>query len=181
MTAQRPGVELASAERNSAGSVVTRVCGLVPGFAADSDQPDAAAHRPLPYPVAGEVLLEVGKRAGKQGVLQLGSWQHAIPRHQRYLRYLRSPWVPCLPGDTYAGHVTIDHLTGEPAYLQLARILREMITSGKIAPRQPMPSIKSITQQYGVAKGTAEKALGVLRDEGRVVTVPGRGIYVIDR
>jgi GntR family transcriptional regulator len=77
--------------------------------------------------------------------------------------------------------VTIDHLTGEPAYLQLARILREMITSGQIAPRQPMPSIKSITQQYGVAKGTAEKALGVLRDEGMVVTVPGRGIYVIDR
>jgi DNA-binding GntR family transcriptional regulator len=77
--------------------------------------------------------------------------------------------------------VAIDHLTGEPVYLQLARILREMITSGQIAPRQPMPSIKSITQQYGVAKGTAEKALGVLRDEGLVVTVPGRGIYVIDR
>ncbi len=77
--------------------------------------------------------------------------------------------------------MTIDHLTGEPAYLQLARILREMITSGEIAPRQPMPSIKSITQRYGVAKGTAEKALGVLRDEGLVVTVPGRGIYVIDR
>lgn len=77
--------------------------------------------------------------------------------------------------------MTIDHLTGEPAYLQLARILREMITSGQIAPRQPMPSIKSITQQYGVAKGTAEKALGVLRDEGLVVTVPGRGIYVLGR
>jgi GntR family transcriptional regulator len=43
-----------------------------------------------------------------------------------------------------------------------------------------MPSIKCITQHYGVAKGTAEKALGVLRDEGLVVTVPGRGIYVID-
>ena len=77
--------------------------------------------------------------------------------------------------------MAIDHLTGEPVYLQLARILREMITSGQIAPRHPMPSIKSITQQYGVAKGTAEKALGVLRDEGLVVTVPGRGIYVIDR
>ena len=77
--------------------------------------------------------------------------------------------------------MTIDHLTGEPVYLQLARILRQMITSREIAPRQPMPSIKSITQRYGVAKGTAEKALGVLRDEGLVVTVPGRGIYVIDR
>jgi GntR family transcriptional regulator len=77
--------------------------------------------------------------------------------------------------------VTIDHLTGEPAYLQLARVLREMITSGQIPPRQPMPSIKTLTQEYGIAKGTAEKALGVLRDEGLVVTVPGRGIYVKDR
>lgn len=77
--------------------------------------------------------------------------------------------------------MTIDHLTGEPAYLQLARILREMITSGQIAPRQPLPSIKSLTQQYGVAKGTAEKALGVLRAEGLAVTVPGRGVYVTER
>lgn len=81
----------------------------------------------------------------------------------------------------YAGKVTIDRLTGEPSYLQLARILREMITSGDVTPRQPMPSIKNIAQQYGVAKGTAEKAFAVLRDEGLVVTVPGRGIYVIDR
>ena len=77
--------------------------------------------------------------------------------------------------------MTIDHLTGEPAYLQLARILREMITSGEIPARQPVPSIKTLTQQYGVAKGTAEKALGVLRAEGLVVTVPGRGIYAVDR
>ena len=27
----------------------------------------------------------------------------------------------------------------------------------------------------------AEKALGVLRAEGLVVTVPGRGVYVVDR
>ena len=39
----------------------------------------------------------------------------------------------------------------------------------------------ALTQRYGVAKGTAEKAFGVLREEGLVVTVPGRGIYVIDR
>lgn len=77
--------------------------------------------------------------------------------------------------------MAIDRLTGEPVYLQLACILREMIVSGKVAPRHPMPSIKSIIQQHGVAKGTVEKALGVLRNEGLVVTVPGRGMYVIDR
>lgn len=77
--------------------------------------------------------------------------------------------------------MTIDHFGSTPAYLQLAAILREMITSGKIGPNQPLPSIKILAQEYEVAKGTAEKALGVLRDEGLVRTVPGRGIYVVPR
>lgn len=77
--------------------------------------------------------------------------------------------------------MTIDHFGSTPAYLQLAAILREMITSGKIGPNQPLPSIKTLAQEYEVAKGTAEKALGVLRDEGLVRTVPGRGIYVVPR
>jgi GntR family transcriptional regulator len=77
--------------------------------------------------------------------------------------------------------VTIDHFGSTPAYLQLAAILREMITSGKIGPNQPLPSIKTLAQEYEVAKGTAEKALGVLREEGLVRTVPGRGIYVVPR
>lgn len=33
-------------------------------------------------------------------------------------------------------------------------------------------------QQYGVARMTAHKALGVLRDEGLVVIVPGVGALV---
>lgn len=77
--------------------------------------------------------------------------------------------------------MTIDHFGSTPAYLQLAAILREMITSGKIGPNQPLPSIKTLAQEYEVAKGTAEKALGVLRDDGLVRTVPGRGIYVVPR
>jgi len=36
-------------------------------------------------------------------------------------------------------------------------------------------------QEHGVAKGTAEKALRVLRNEGLARTVPGRGVYVIPR
>lgn len=77
--------------------------------------------------------------------------------------------------------MTIDHFGSTPAYLQLAAILREMITSGKIGPNQPLLSIKTLAQEYEVAKGTAEKAFGVLRDEGLVRTVPGRGIYVVPR
>ena len=36
-------------------------------------------------------------------------------------------------------------------------------------------------QQYEVAGGTIDKAIGILRDEGLVRTVTGRGIYVTER
>ena len=77
--------------------------------------------------------------------------------------------------------MTIDHFSDEPRYLQVAALLRGMIESGEIGPREPLPSIKTITQRYEVAKGTAEKALNVLRTEGLVRTVPGRGVYVVPR
>jgi GntR family transcriptional regulator len=82
---------------------------------------------------------------------------------------------------TYSGRVTIDHLGETPVYLQLAAILREMISSNQVEPGHPMPSIATLSQRYEVAKGTAEKALGVLRSEGLVRTVPGRGVYVVPR
>jgi GntR family transcriptional regulator len=66
-----------------------------------------------------------------------------------------------------------------PVYLQLADLLRKRIVSGKIGPRQPLPSNKALVQTYGVARGTAERAVAVLREEGLVRTVPGKGVFVV--
>lgn len=77
--------------------------------------------------------------------------------------------------------VSIDHEGDVPVYVQLADILRARIKSGELAPRRPVPSKRTLMQDYGVAGGTIDKAIGVLRDEGLVRTVTGRGIYVIDR
>ena len=77
--------------------------------------------------------------------------------------------------------MTVDHYGEVPAYLQLAGILRDQITSGKLPPRTPLPSIRTLMQTYDVAKGTVEKALAVLRAEGLARTVPGRGVYVVER
>ena len=43
-----------------------------------------------------------------------------------------------------------------------------------------IPSEKQIEQEFGVARGTARKAIGQLRADGLVVTVAGRGSYVAD-
>jgi GntR family transcriptional regulator len=73
--------------------------------------------------------------------------------------------------------VSVDHDAEEPLYLQLAGILRGQIQAGKLARR--VPSVKSLTQQYGVAQGTAERALAVLREEGLVRSRIGRGHFVV--
>ena len=76
---------------------------------------------------------------------------------------------------------TVDHEGEIPLYIQLADILREMIASGELPPHRPIPSIRFLVETHGVADQTVKKAVQVLRDEGLVRTVPGKGVYVIDR
>jgi GntR family transcriptional regulator len=65
-----------------------------------------------------------------------------------------------------------------PPYRQVAAILRRRIASGELAPGSAVPSIVTLTQEYGVARTTARKALGVLRDEGLIEITPGWGSFV---
>jgi DNA-binding GntR family transcriptional regulator len=72
--------------------------------------------------------------------------------------------------------VTVDHDSPEPLYRQVAGLLRARIASGELTSR--LPSLKTIAQEYGVSHVTAEKAVALLRDDGLVVVVVGRGAYV---
>jgi GntR family transcriptional regulator/GntR family mannosyl-D-glycerate transport/metabolism transcriptional repressor len=78
----------------------------------------------------------------------------------------------------YPGQVTVDHYDPEPLYAQLAAILRAQITNGQLTSRDPMPSEQQLQQEHGVSRGTVRAAFRMLRDEGLVVTLPGRGSYV---
>jgi GntR family transcriptional regulator len=64
-----------------------------------------------------------------------------------------------------------------PRYIQLAATLRERILSGEIPPTQPMPSTRSLQQEYGLALNTITKAYRLLRDEGLVRPVRGLGWF----
>jgi DNA-binding GntR family transcriptional regulator len=73
--------------------------------------------------------------------------------------------------------VNVDHDAPTPLYVQVADILRDQISKGTLAGR--VPSVATIAQQYEVAKGTAERALAILRDEGLIRSVMGRGHFVV--
>ena len=74
--------------------------------------------------------------------------------------------------------MTVDHLDPTPLYEQLAAVLRQMIKSGQLRPRDPVPSESQLQQEHGVSRGTIRRALEILRDEGLVVTIAGRGTFV---
>lgn len=73
----------------------------------------------------------------------------------------------------------IDNNSPEHPYVQLAGLLRERIKAGQIGPR--VPSIMELADQSGLSAATVKRAIGLLREEGVIYTVPGRGTFVRQR
>lgn len=71
----------------------------------------------------------------------------------------------------------IDPESPTPVYRQVAEILADRIARGRLKPG-PMPSELHLQQEFGVARDTVRKALAVLREQGLIVTVQGRGSFV---
>ena len=70
----------------------------------------------------------------------------------------------------------IDNDSPEHPYVQLAGLLRDRIEAGKVGPR--VPSIMELADETGLSPATVKRALGLLRDEGLIYAVPGRGTFV---
>ena len=66
----------------------------------------------------------------------------------------------------------------DPVYVQVADDLDRRIREGEWQPGHRIMSEASMVQEYGIARGTARKAVDVLRDRGLVVSISGRGHFV---
>jgi DNA-binding GntR family transcriptional regulator len=64
------------------------------------------------------------------------------------------------------------------AYIRIAALLRERITTGELAGGQATPSITRLCADHGVARQTAAHALRVLQDAKLIYRVPGLGYHV---
>ena len=65
----------------------------------------------------------------------------------------------------------------ELSYLQVANDLGRRIQAGEITGR--LTSERDLASEYEVSYGTIRRAMGILRDRGLVVSVHGRGTFVI--
>lgn len=71
---------------------------------------------------------------------------------------------------------------GGPAYTyaRVADHLAARIEAGELAPGARLPSERDLAAEYGVALGTARRAIVELRDRGLVVTLPAKGTFVAE-
>jgi DNA-binding GntR family transcriptional regulator len=70
---------------------------------------------------------------------------------------------------------------GEPTWVQVTNDLRKDIESGALPPGTKLPSQPALAEIYGVARGTVDKAIRKLRDEGLLGVSIGRGTFVRER
>ena len=73
---------------------------------------------------------------------------------------------------------SIDKGSYEPAYLQLANILRQSIAAGRLRPGDQLPSESQLCDRYRVSPMTVRRAINLLADQGVVTAEQGRGTFV---
>ncbi|WP_433188714.1 GntR family transcriptional regulator [Actinoallomurus sp. CA-150999] len=64
---------------------------------------------------------------------------------------------------------------------QIADDLRNDIHSGALEPGARLPSERELVERYGTSAQTARQAVSLLKTEGLVVGMPGRGVFVRER
>lgn len=74
--------------------------------------------------------------------------------------------------------IDIDPWDPTPPSQQLAAILRGRIVDGALGPADQLPSETQLMQSTGLARETVRRAIRILREEGLVITLPGRGTFV---
>ena len=75
-------------------------------------------------------------------------------------------------------HITINPNSSIAKHSQIAESMRADIEAGRLQVGVQLPSINEFSKNYKVARDTIEKAYNLLKKEGYVIGVPGKGNYV---
>lgn len=74
--------------------------------------------------------------------------------------------------------VTLDRSAPELLRDQLAALIRKKISSGEWPARTAIPSMTTLAADFGVSVVTVQSAIRMLKDEGLLFAVTGKGTFV---
>jgi len=67
----------------------------------------------------------------------------------------------------------------EPIYKQIAAAIAKRISDGTYEPDRAIPSEAELCEEFDVSRNTVRAALRLLAEQGRTVTVRGKGTFVV--
>ncbi len=73
---------------------------------------------------------------------------------------------------------SIDRSANEPAYAQIAKSLRQSMSTGILRPGDQLPSEAQLCERYGVSPMTVRRAINALVEQGVIIAEQGRGTFV---
>lgn len=76
--------------------------------------------------------------------------------------------------------IQINQTSAVPKYRQIANSIIMGIKCQRIGYQDRLPSINEVSMQYEVSRDTVEKAYKVLKKEGLILSVPGKGYFAAD-
>jgi len=82
---------------------------------------------------------------------------------------------------TMTGVPPFNPASGEPAYVyaRMADHIAARIAAGELPPGSRLPGERDLAAEYGVALGTARRAISELRDRGVAVTLAAKGTFIV--
>lgn len=77
--------------------------------------------------------------------------------------------------------IRISNRIDRPIYEQIYTQIKQEILAGRLAPEEPLPSIRSLAKDLRVSVITTKRAYEELEKGGYIDTVPAKGSYVARR
>jgi len=77
--------------------------------------------------------------------------------------------------------VVISNSSAVPIYEQITSQIKEAIFGGELLPDELLPSIRQLAKDLKISVITTTRAYRDLEDQGFIVSVPGKGSYVLPR
>lgn len=74
--------------------------------------------------------------------------------------------------------ILISYQSKDPIYIQIVSQIKKLVLDGKLKPGDSIPAMRTLAKDLNVSVITVQKAYEILRDEGFLNTVVGKGTFV---